>query len=173
MDMVATHQRSLIGAALRTTGKILELGCGAYSTLLLHEIGETQKRHVTTLDNNIQWLAQFMCLESAYHHLELVGWWGDAYEKMARERWGLVFVDQGQPIEREYAVRKLLDCVDVFILHDVEEAFAYGYSRTLPMFRYNYTDRWQKAWTAVVSNVVDVSQWFIDLPPCEPSKEIT
>lgn len=190
MDLVSSHQRLLIGAAMRTTGRILELGVGWYSTPLLHEIAVTQKRMLWTVDNNDHWLAQFKNLVHDYHALTLVGWWGELWntldnERYKQDRFGLVFVDNGQPCEREYAVRALLDKADVFVLHDTEEGPAYGYNRVLgslthimnnlpgPMFKYQWTDKCQKAWTTVASNTVDVTQWFRDLPPCEPSVEIT
>lgn len=188
MDLVATHQRLLVGAALRTTGPILELGVGWYSTPLLHEIAEAQGRYLLTVDNDRHWLEQFSAsewpadrggaygLRSALHRLELVGWWGDLLRLPAFEaggRWGLCFVDQGQPIEREYAVRALIDRVDVFVMHDTEDEYPYGYCRTLPMFKHRWTDKCQKAWTTVASNRIDVTGWFRQLPPVEPTQEIT
>jgi hypothetical protein len=176
MDLVATHQRLLIGAALRTNGPILELGCGWYSTPLLHEIAEAQKRLVVTADNNYDWLAQFQCLESENHKFQLVGWWGDFLRDFAmtlRCDWALCLCDQGQPIEREYAARKLIGSVRVFVFHDTEEGYAYGYDRVMPMFKHTYTDRCHRTWTTIASNSVDVSTWFKDLPPVEPSKEAT
>lgn len=176
MDLVATHQRCLVGAALRTIGPILELGVGWYSTPILHEIAEVQQRKLYTVDNNEYWIAQFKVLEekSRWHFVWPIGWWGELRE-IAHEamHFGLVFVDQGQPCEREYAIRMLLNQADVFVMHDTEEEFAYGYGRTLPLFKYLYTDRCQKAWTTVASNTIDVSQWFIDLPPVEPTSEVT
>lgn len=169
MDIVGSHQRVLLGAALRTTGTILELGVGWYSTPLLHEIAEVMKRKVITYDNIDYWLEQFMTLNSKHHKLELVGWWGDM---PLEERYGLVFVDQGQPAEREYAIRRLFLRTDVFVMHDTEETeqFAYGYQRILPMFKYQWTDTCQKAWTTVASNTIDVTKWFTALPPVEPEK---
>jgi len=187
VDVVASHQRLLIGACLRTTGPILELGVGWYSTPLLHEFADAAGRYVLTVDNNEQWLAEFRGLESAHHKLRLVGRWPELYELPAflslvvlpAGTFGVCLVDQNQPIEREYAVRELLDKVEVFVLHDTEEGFAYGYDRLLGenrdggLFRYQYTDRCQKAWTTIASNVLDVRAWFVDLPPVEPTQEVT
>ncbi len=190
MDQVATHQRLLIGAALRTKGPILELGVGWYSTPLLHEVAATQNRRLYTIDNNPYWLAQFKDLEDDHHFLWPVGWWGELLSILRPDvRFGLVFVDHGQPCEREYAARALMDHVDVFVFHDTEEGFAYGYDRVLGgrrypkdhpqrdvglgLFRYQWTDRCQKAWTTVASNTIDVTGWFKELPPVEPSIEVT
>src|SRR5678816_1277742 len=79
MDIVASHQRCLIAAMMRTTGPVLELGVGWYSTPLLHEICKVQKRKLLTFDNNSDWLVQFLPLRSEYHYLNLVQWWGDFY----------------------------------------------------------------------------------------------
>lgn len=197
MDLVATHQRLLVGAALRTKGPILELGVGWYSTPLLHEIARAMGRPLWTVDNNMDWLGQFMGLadeeleQGFYHDLKLVGWWGELFDGTVSsayrpfpDHFGLVFVDQGQPCEREYAVRGLIDRADVFVLHDTEESFAYGYDRLLGtsrrkakgqggLFEYQWTDKSQKAWTTVASNSVDVGGWFVTLPPVEPTTEVT
>lgn len=177
MDIVGSHQRLLVAAALRTSGPILELGVGWYSTPILHEIARAQQRPLLTIDNNSDWLRQFQPLNSEFHKLRLVGWWGEMYDLVAKElgeRIGLAFIDQGQPIEREYAIRNLLDKVGVFVMHDTEEGFAYGYSRTIPMFRHLFTDKCQAAWTTVASNEIDVSGWNIrELSPVKPTKDVT
>jgi hypothetical protein len=158
---------------MRTTGPMLELGVGWYSTPLLHEIAVAQKRKLWTYDNNPHWLAQFKALECVEHNLVLVGWWGD-FNPDRSLRFGFCFVDQGQPIEREYAIRKLINNVDVFVMHDTEEGYAYGYERTLPMFKHQCHDRCHKTcWTTIASNQVDVSNWLIQLPKVEPSTEVT
>lgn len=170
MDLVATHQRLLVGAAMRTTGPIIECGVGWYSTPLLHEIATVQQRYLRTVDNNEHWLAQFRNLQNDWHSLELVGWWG---ELVFGDHYGLAFIDHGQPCRREDEIRRMMDITDVFVMHDTEEVVAYGYNRIIPMFKYVYTDKCQKAWTTVASNSVDVRNWFNPLPPCEPSIEVT
>ena len=177
MDLVATHQRLLIAAVMRTAGPILELGVGWYSTPLLHEVGRATGRKVVTIDNNMDWLAQFQGLACDTHDVRLIGWWGDLMPMLKDYgRFGVVFVDQGQPADREYTVRDLLanDRADVFVMHDTEEGPAYGYNRTLPMFRHQWTDKCQKAWATVASNTVDVRRWGLrELPPVEPTAEVT
>lgn len=163
MDIVGSHQRCLVAAALRTEGLMVELGVGWYSTPILHEIAHAQKRKMITYDNNRDWILQFKGLKSEYHDLVTLGWWGDM---PLANHYGMVFVDQGQPIEREYSIRRMVDVVDVFVMHDTEESFAYGYNRTLPMFKYQYTDKCQAAWTTIASNKIDVTKWVKDLP-CE------
>lgn len=169
MDLVATHQRLLVAACVRTKGDVLELGVGWYSTPLLHEIAVAQGRLLVTIDNNEHWLKPFKMLGQEHlHKLILAGWWGNAPLERTYwggGRWSLVFLDQGQPIEREYAVHRLIQQTDVFVMHDTEEEFAYGYGRTLPMFKYKFTDKSHRTWTTVASNTVDVTKWgLVNIP---------
>lgn len=188
MDIVASHQRALLAACLRTRGPILELGVGWYSTPLLHEIGCALRREVITVDNNPQWLNEFMPLACEWHSLHLVGWWGELGRLPLPKNLSVVFVDNGQPAEREYAVRSLLstDLGEVFVMHDTEEGFAYGYDRLLGknrysadiddfgLFKYQWTDYSQKAWTTIASNKLNVGLWGLaQLPHVEPSRDIT
>lgn len=187
MDLVASHQRSLLAAMMRTQGPILELGVGWYSTTLIHEVAQAQKRLALTLDNNAHWLAQFKALESDLHYLELVEWWGDVLKHTDRisRHWGVCFVDNGQPAEREYLARSLRTMVDVFVFHDTEEGHAYGYDRLLGLkparqrgdhsefFRYIWTDSCQQAWTTIASDTIDVRHWVKALPPVKPDAEVT
>jgi hypothetical protein len=176
MDAVATHLRLLAAAAVRTSGDVLELGCGWYSTPLLHEVCRAAGRKLWTFDNQPYWLPPFENLRHDGHVVRRVGWWGELYDILPRDlRFGLVFVDQGQPAEREYAVRNLINRADVFVMHDTEELHAYGYERTLPLFKYAWTDLSQKqAHTTVASNTVDVTKWdFKKIPPHDPAKEVT
>lgn len=191
MDLPATHQRLLVGAALRTEGPILELGCGWYSTPILHEIAVTQKRLLITVDNLPLWLETFKAtdwrkneprrspsygLECEYHRLRVIGCWADILELVDDvPRFGLVFVDNGQESMREIVIRALRDRADVFVLHDTEEHHAYGYHRTLPLFRHKWEDISQVAETTVASDTVDVSRWFrYEVPRVIPTKkEIT
>jgi hypothetical protein len=177
MDLVASHIRLLAAAALRTQGDVLELGCGWYSTPLLHEITRVQGRRLWTFDNQPYWLPPFEPFKSDMHLISRVGWWQEMYDCFPKSlRFGLVFVDQGQPIEREYAIRELLkrEMADVFVMHDTEEGHAYGYTRTLPLFKYKWTDESQKVHTTVASNTVNVRAWgLIPLQPHDPSEQIT
>jgi hypothetical protein len=191
MDIVASHQRVLLGSILRTSGPILELGVGWYSTPLLHEIATTLRRPVLTVDNNKDWFTQFEGLENAYHQFKLVGWWGELWpwlprylnevdpllgkvrEGVSNNDFAVALIDQNQPCEREYSIRQLLGKVQVFVMHDTEEGPAYGYNRMLPAFAHQWTDKCQRAWTTVASNVYDVSGWFDELPPVEETTEVT
>lgn len=72
MDLFATHQRLLVKHMMQTTSPVIELGAGNYSTPILHEIAAAQGRHLTTVDNNPDWLNRFKIFERDGHSLSLL-----------------------------------------------------------------------------------------------------
>lgn len=174
-DMMASHQRVLIAAALRTAGPILELGCGWYSTPLLREIDAALQRPVFTIDTNREWASRFP-------GSVLVESWDDCWRMGEPLRWGLAFVDCSPRESRVRLVLRLLPFVSVFVLHDTEppapavkehgykDADAYGFDEVLGTYRYDgggkglfpfqYTDKTHDVWTTVCSCMIDVERWF-------------
>lgn len=158
MDSSATHQRSLLIALNNTSGPVLELGSGWYSTPLLHETCKQQNRMLYTVDHNQEWLSQFADMESPLHRLECVGWWGELI--LHERKYGLVFIDHAPACRREDEIRRLISLSDVFVTHDWEEKPAYGYGRIAKMFKFCTVDARHPAQTAILSNKVDVSLWL-------------
>jgi hypothetical protein len=58
-DGYATHQPVLYEMAMRTTGPIIEFGCGNGSTDLLHEVCKQTGRILVTVDDDLNWLMRF------------------------------------------------------------------------------------------------------------------
>ena len=55
----ATHQVLLYEAVQRTTGPVIEFGCGEGSTVMLHEVCKDQNRRLVSVDNNPSWLSRY------------------------------------------------------------------------------------------------------------------
>ena len=51
-----THQPVLHTLLSKTSGSILELGCGEGSTELIHKFSEKYNRRVVSIESNKQWL---------------------------------------------------------------------------------------------------------------------
>ena len=79
MDLYATHQRLLVKYMMQTEGAILELGCGNYSTPLIHEIATAQGRSVLTLDSQQPWLNQFTYMQSEQHRFQHIAKRSESY----------------------------------------------------------------------------------------------
>jgi predicted O-methyltransferase YrrM len=131
MDHYGTHKRLLVKHMMQTTGPVIELGAGNYSTPILHEIAAAQGRHLTTVDNNPEWLNKFRVFESTGHTLTLLKSWDDF---AVTEPHGLAFVDHADPPghPRWLQVLKLLQPTSVIVIHDTEDE-TYGYAKLMDL----------------------------------------
>ena len=131
MDLYGTHQRLLVKYMMQTTGPVIELGAGNYSTPILHEIAAAQGRHLTTVDNNPEWLGKFKAFENAGHTLTLLASWDDF---TVTEPHGLAFVDHADPPShpRWLQVLKLIPTTNVIVIHDTEDE-TYGYAKLMDL----------------------------------------
>jgi len=142
-----THQRLLTRYLMRTTGPILELGCGNYSTPIIHEIAEAQARRVDTFDNNADWISKFVQLTSSLHGFHCVESWD---EFCPQHHYGLALIDHAPAARRILEIRRLLDWVGIFVIHDTEDQH-YGYHRVFPLLDVLETDVSMTPWTLVAS----------------------
>jgi predicted O-methyltransferase YrrM len=131
MDLYATHQRLLVKHMMQTTGPVIELGAGNYSTPILHEIAGAQGRHLTTVDHNPDWLNRFKIFENDVHTLTLLASWDDFKPSGA---YGFAFVDHADPPghPRWLQVQKLLPVAGLILIHDTEDDL-YGYSKLMDL----------------------------------------
>jgi predicted O-methyltransferase YrrM len=141
---------------LETSGDVLELGCGNYSTPLLHEF--CIHRKLVSLDSDVSWAEKFAILRTPQHIIRAVDSWKTLEEY--NSEWDVVLVDNSPAQYREYVIEKLANKAKLLIAHDTENMHRYKYYRCLPKFRFmvNYT-RYSKT-TTVVSNFIDVSKWW-------------
>jgi len=116
-DGYSTHQRMLVKYLMRTSGPIVEIGCGDYSTPIIHEIASAQGRTVLTLDSNVDWLNRFASYKTDWHSFLHVESWDDWQPS---GRYGLAFIDHTPGPRRPVEFMKLQGVADVLILHDTE-----------------------------------------------------
>ena len=67
-----THMTPLITAVSHTEGPILEMGCGDFSTPILHAICSPTKRFLLTTESHRSWMDLFLDLKNDWHHFEYV-----------------------------------------------------------------------------------------------------
>lgn len=127
IDGYATHLPVLafaIGLAQRErlhTLRALELGCGNYSTRLLHAAG--YELHVVTTDH--EWSAQFQDLTNAHWHW-LYTWTPDfkipTYPEVDSHGFDICLLDNEQLVsERILHLPRLLNVSRLVIMHDWRE----------------------------------------------------
>ena len=113
MDAYSTHLHALVKTALTTTGSILELGCGDYSTPVLQEIAKAQGRDYRGQSSDALWAARFLGIEIVDWMTwePPVGWWG------------MVFLDSDEKTwDRVKRIPQLKGFTDTIVVHDADIA---------------------------------------------------
>jgi len=157
MDAYATHIPMLAAIFLKSSGPVLELGCGDYSTLMLHEMCKVSGRKLVSTDTVLDWLEKFKYMENEFHefhHIKDDDWAG--FSLIEDRHWGMVFVDHAPGERRIVDIERLKDQADFIVIHDTQEA-GYKYETVLPQFKYRFDYKAVHTETSVVSNTMDLS----------------
>ena len=161
-----THLAPLITAVSKTTGDILEMGIGIFSTPYLHYQSLLSKRHLTSYDNDQGWVDKFatsgICghrYQGAHHDLIYVPNWDDA---KIEQPWDVALVDHSPSERRVVDIKRLANFAKYIIIHDSNprKDREYHYSQIYPLFKYR-TD-WDKDANpaTVLSNFVDLNDFW-------------
>lgn len=165
MDVSAyygTHLSALIRAMARTTGPVLEMGIGLFSTPYLHYACQLDGRHLTSYENNESYLKFFRRYgyPCATHDLRYVSDWCQAE---IERPWDVALIDHSPDNRRIVDIERLANHARYIVIHDSEPKFeqTYHYSRIYPLFRYRavYDREWRQA--AVLSNFVDLKDFWL------------
>ena len=144
---VYSHYPVLAAAVARTTGPVLELGCGWGSTPMLRAMCRVMNRKLESYDTDKEWADKF-----GVPVVQDQRW--DLWEPLEKH-YGVIFIDCSPgEIRRDLAVR-LKDQATFQVLHDHEagSAAAYYYETILEYFKYNETYRMLRPHTLILSNV--------------------
>ena len=175
-DIESTHQEALCYAVASTTGPIVELGGGYYSTPLLHGLCEPTQRELWTIEGWEPWYENLNCWEAPWHHVIF-----DDEHRIPVEHPGVVFVDHdsgdiwldewnsmGQRkrlnragATRGQAISKAHESeTDLVVVHDTqpEHAIFYpGMQEAIDEWRFTRTYKLPSpgAWTTICSDIRD------------------
>ena len=165
----ATHIAPLVTAILATTGPVLELGAGDFSTPIMHALCRAQSRYLLTADTSMSWLDLFSDLDTPNHDFKYVPVYehggeenpkAEMWDEIGGNReWGVVFVDHRPGQRRIVDILRLKHTAQIIVVHDTEEQ-SYGYKTALSLFLYSYTYRRYSTWTTLVSDTIDVRTLF-------------
>ena len=165
-SVYGTHICPLITAVMNTSGDVLEMGCGDFSTPLLHSICKVQNRKIVSSDTDKQWLSLFMDLHSMDHVFQYVPVYDTVYpdhqqwEKVGNQSWGVVFIDHRPGERRALDIVRFRNAADIIVVHDTENP-GYGYEQAFQYFKYRYDYKRYNVWTTLVSNKIDVAKLFV------------
>ena len=164
-----THMSMFLTAVMYTGGPILELGAGDYSTPLLHAVCSRDKRYLVTADTSMNLLSNFIDLQRSWHAFHYVpvyedDWASnpkpDRWDHVGGETdWSVVIINHRPGERRVKDIERLRPHTEIFVIHDTQER-GYGYDSILGSFKYGYRDERYATQTIMVSDTIDVSQFF-------------
>jgi len=148
----ASHYPILVKAIQSTTGPVMELGTGMFSTPLLHWL--CLGRKLVSCESHPEYIEFAKQYETLFHKVIKI----DNWLKLQLEKYSVVFIDHTPtPRKRGDDAIRFTDA-ELVVLHDTgRHESKYGYEKVFPLFKYKY----EKNNTTVLSNSIDVSKWII------------
>jgi len=156
MDAYATHLDVLAATVVRTTGPILELGMGEYSTPLLRAM--RLDRPLLSLEVDAGWFERFKKLAGDGHECRLVTNWD---EIDLATHWGMVVLDHAPAHRRIIEGRRVAAWADMVLIHDTE-ALCYDWRPLWREYDWIYTYEKHANWTSLCGRGPTPS-WPLDL----------
>jgi len=162
MNPFATHMPVLLACLQRTTGPVLELGSGWFSTPLVAAFATD--RLVRTVESNHEWydrisrVCTYQPITRHRHQIVFVPDYNDA--PIEDHQWSVVLLDHEPPPRRGVDALRLRDRCQLMIGHDSEHP-DYGYGPVFDTFKYRFTLSSVFPWTTVVSDT-DPLDWLAD-----------
>jgi hypothetical protein len=153
---LGSHKLALLAASILTAQHdkpVMEMGCGYYSTILLHRIiVNEQKRFLLSTDTDREWLLKFETnMSSSLHqfrHINQTSEWDNV--GLDRPRWSIVFIDHKPGERRVIDIIRLANVSDIVIVHDTETS-SYNYESGLAKYSYRYRYNYLPTHTDVLS----------------------
>lgn len=161
-----THLGPLIKCMSLTSGDVLELGLGYFSTPYLHYQCVLDKRHLTSYDNDKGWVRRFADSDfynhryrGEYHDFIYVENWADA---KIEKPWDVVLIDHTPDERRSIEAMRLKDLAKYIIIHDSNENGkaqfrGYNYASIFPHFKYKKVWDKDERHATVLSNFYDLN----------------
>ena len=164
-----THMAPLLTVIANTDGPILEMGCGDYSTPLVHAVCSVSKRFVLTAETDIGWMELFKDLKTDWHQFVYVNigtknknYNPEAWNLIGNDHnWSVVFIDHAPKERRVVDIERLRLRTAIFVVHDTNPLKkGYKYEPLLSTFKYRFNYKRYANQTTIVSDVIDVAAFF-------------
>src|SRR5262245_50858600 len=100
-----THLVPLVVSLHYCRGPVIEMGCGSYSTPILHHLCRVQNRKLISFETNADWFRLFERYRKPHHELYLVANWDAVGLKDLQD--GVVLVDHAPAERRKIDIARL------------------------------------------------------------------
>ena len=150
-----SHIPVLVKAFELSSGNILELGTGPFSSPILHWLSFDSKRRLVSYENNKEYFDMHKTFQNNLHEINLVTDW----EKIdLKKQWGMAFVDLAPARSRKSAIERLYGHCDFLIVHDTEPESEKWYrcKDIFAKFKYRTDYKKSKPWTSVFSDLYQI-----------------
>lgn len=150
-----THLPALIAVMGKTSGDVLELGTGVFSTPYLHYACILAKRRLVSYDNSPEWDKWIGYYRSPEHQIIMV----DDWDKADIERpWDVALVDHSPSSRRIVDIERLANFAKYIVIHDSTKTYyhTYGYHKIYPLFKYRKIWKGDNRRSDVLSNFVSL-----------------
>ena len=164
-----SHFPILAGVVAGSTGPVLELGAGNWSTPMLHYMCRGMNRMLVTADNDPTWITTFAEYRRTWHELHAVtDWAAFDLEGVARQQgaFAVAFIDCAPGEIRHDLIRRLQGHARYIIAHDSERDWETGanylYETVTPLFKHVTEFRRFRPYTLILSD-----QAPFEIEPCD------
>lgn len=112
-----SHLPPLLACIAQSTGPILEIGVGHFSTPHLHALCESLDRDLLSVEPDPEWMAQFRSIYHTRRH-----YFSTTIPTTFSQRFGAALIDHSPGGEnRANAFRALLPHCDFIVMHDAQK----------------------------------------------------
>lgn len=151
-----SHFPLLIKTFEMSSGDVVELGMGPFSSPILHWLAFDGDRKLVSYENNREYFDMHKDFKSDLHTVNFV----DDWSKIPIEKhWGMAFVDIAPAHLRKDLIARLVNNADFVVVHDTEPESEkwHKYEKVFKFFKYRYDYKKAKPWTSVLSNLYDLN----------------
>jgi hypothetical protein len=157
-----THLPCLIRAMEKTSGDVLELGMGVFSTPYLHYKCMLDNRKLVSYENFESWMNFFVKYgyRNPNHDINFIEKYSDA---PIDKEWDLVLIDQTPDWSRAEEAKRLKDKAKYIVIHDSNEGRRYQqfhYDSIYPLFKYKSVWDKDSNHATVLSNFIDLTDFW-------------
>ena len=159
-----THLPCLIKAMEKTSGMVLELGTGLFSTPFLRYQCMLTGRLLVSYENYKEWYDFLLKYykDNENHHIRFVNNYSEA--PIEGTPWDVVLIDQTPDSSRTEEILRVKDRAKYIIIHDanLSNDKVTHYSKIYPLFKYRTDWTGDNNRATVLSNIVPLEDFWND-----------
>jgi uncharacterized protein YqjF (DUF2071 family) len=140
----ASHLPALFSCLLATSGAVLEVGAGDWSTPLLRKFCEVAGREFYSLEENEAWAAK-----CGSKFVALAGMTSSLFTAARAEQWSVVFLDHNGH-RRAADALLFVDSAEYIVIHDYPAPEIFD-SLELDRWKHHIVDKRARPWTLVLT----------------------